>query len=131
MDKEKDIKYPEQINTGEESLEAESRISLMEKIVAKIEGTLEQLDKRVSRIEEDLRSLRAEVKEEIRRLDEKIDEKIEGLRTEVKEDIRKLDEKTESLRAEVKENFKWTIVIMIGGFIAVIATSIILKLLLG
>jgi len=116
-------------------LEAESRISLMEKIVAKIEGTLEQLDKRVSRIEEDLRSLRAEFKEEIRRLDQKIDEKIESLRTEVKEDIRKLDEKIdekiESLRAEVKENFKWTIVIMIGGFIAVIATSIILKLLLG
>jgi predicted nucleic acid-binding Zn-ribbon protein len=85
----------------------------MEKIVAKIEGTLEQLDKRVSRIEEDLRGLRAEVKEDIRRLDEEIDERIE------------------SLRAEVRENFKWTIAIMIGGFIAVIATSIILKLLLG
>jgi hypothetical protein len=46
------------------------------------------------------------------------------LRTEVKEDIKKLEESIDS-------NFKWTIVIIIGGFIATIANSIILRLLLG
>jgi uncharacterized coiled-coil protein SlyX len=102
MGEEKDINDPSYTMLEKRVLEIETRVSLMEKIIAKMEGALEQLDKRVSRIEED-----------IRRLDEKIDEKIE------------------SLRAEVKENFKWTIAIMIGGFIATIATSIILKLLLG
>jgi uncharacterized coiled-coil protein SlyX len=113
MSGEKDINDPSYTMLEKRVLELETRVSLMEKIIAKMEGTLEQLDKRVSRIEEDLRGLRTEV-----------NEKIEALRTEVKEDIRRLDEKIES-------NFKWTIAIMVGGFIATIATSIILKLLLG
>jgi uncharacterized coiled-coil protein SlyX len=106
MSGEKDINDLSYTMLEKRVLELETRVSLMEKIIAKMEGTLEQLDRRVSRIEED-----------IRRLDEKIDEKIEGLRVE-------LEEKIES-------SFKWTIAIMVGGFIAVIATSIILKLLLG
>jgi len=102
MPEEKDISSPGYQVLEKKVLEVEARLSLMEKIVARIDGTLEQLEKRVSRIEEDIRSLRVEVKEDIRRLDEKID-----------------------------ENFKWTIAIMVGGFIATIATTIILKLLLG
>jgi uncharacterized coiled-coil protein SlyX len=109
MNEEKDINDPSYPMLEKRVMEIETRVSLMEKIIAKMEGALEQLDKRVSRIEED-----------IRRLDMKVD----GLRAEVKEDIRRLDEKIES-------NFKWTIAIMVGGFIATIATSIILKLMLG
>jgi uncharacterized coiled-coil protein SlyX len=120
MTEEKDINDPSYTMLEKRVMEIETRISLMEKIVAKIEGTLEQLDKRVSRIEED-----------IRRLDIKVD----GLRAEVKEDIRRLDEKIdtveERLTTKIESNFKWTIAIIIGGFIAVIATSIILKLLPG
>jgi len=102
MPEEKDISSPGYTVLEKKVLEVEARLSLMEKIVARIDGTLEQLEKRVSRIEEDIRSLRMEVREDIKRLDEKID-----------------------------SNFKWTIAIMIGGFIATIATSVILKLLLG
>ena len=102
MPEEKDISNPGYTVLEKKVLEVEARLSLMEKIVARIDGTLEQLEKRVSRIEEDIRSLRMEVREDIKRLDEKID-----------------------------SNFKWTIAIMIGGFIATIATSVILKLLLG
>ena len=109
MPEEKDINDPGYQVLEKKVLEVEARISLMEKIAARIDGTLEQLEKRVSRIEED-----------IRRLDEKID----SLRTEV-------NGKIESLEAEVRENFRWTIAIMVGGFIATIATTIILKLLLG
>jgi uncharacterized coiled-coil protein SlyX len=109
MSGEKDINDPQYLSLEKRVLEIETRVSLMEKIIAKVEGTLEQLDKRVSRIEED-----------IRRLDMKVD----GLRAEVNEDIRRLDEKIEN-------NFKWTIAVMIGGFMATIATSIILRLLLG
>jgi uncharacterized coiled-coil protein SlyX len=98
MSGEKDINDPSYLMLEKRVMEIEARVSLMEKIIAKMEGALEQLDRRVSRIEEDLRGLRAEVKEDIRRLDEKIDR---------------------------------VIAIMVGGFIAVIATSIILKLLLG
>jgi uncharacterized coiled-coil protein SlyX len=106
MSGEKDINDPSYTLLEKRVLEIETRVSLMEKIIAKIEGTLEQLDKRVSKIEEDLRGLRAEVKEDIRSLRVELEEKIES-------------------------NFKWTIAIMVGGFIATIATSIILKLLLG
>jgi len=113
MSEEKDISSPGYTVLEKKVLEVEARLSLMEKIVARIDGTLEQLEKRVSRIEEDIRSLRMEVREDIGRLDEKI----ESLR-------RELHEKIDS-------NFKWTIAIIIGGFIATIATSVILKLLLG
>jgi uncharacterized coiled-coil protein SlyX len=116
MGEEKDINDPSYTMLEKRVLELETRVSLMEKIIAKIEGTLEQLDKRVSRIEED-----------IRRLDMKVD----GLRAEVKEDIRRLDEKIDKVGEKVDSNFKWTIAIMVGGFIATIATSIILRLLLG
>ena len=102
MPEERDINDPGYQVLEKKVLEVEARISLMEKIVARIDGTLEQLDKRISRIEEDIRSLRVEVKEDISRLDEKI-----------------------------ASNFKSTIAIMVGGFIATIATTIILKLLLG
>lgn len=101
MSEEKDINDPSYLMLEKRVLEIETRVSLMEKIIAKMEGTLEQLDKRVSRIEEDIRRL---------------DEKIEGLRVELEE--------------KIDGNFKWTIAIMVGGFIATIATSIILKILL-
>jgi len=113
MDGEKDINNPSYLALEKKVLEIEARVSLMEKIAARIDGTLEQLEKRVSRIEEDIRSLRMEVREDIGRLDGKI----ESLR-------RELHEKIDS-------SFKWTIAIIIGGFIATIATSVILRLLLG
>jgi uncharacterized coiled-coil protein SlyX len=116
MSEEKDINDPQYLSLEKRVMEIETRVSLMEKIIAKMEGTLEQLDKRVSMIEED-----------IRRLDMKVD----GLRAEVKEDIRRLDEKIDTIGEKVDSNFKWTIAIMVGGFIATIATSIILKILLG
>jgi len=109
MNEEKDLNNPGHIILEKKVMELDARVSLMEKIIARIDGTLEQLEKRVSRIEEDLRSLRAEVKEDIRRLDERID---------------KLEERIDS-------NFKWTIAIMVGGFISTIAVTIVLKLLLG
>ena len=70
---------------------------------------------------------------------------IEGFREDIRQlrdEIAKLDAKIDRVRDELKEEFKAEIsrvdaeirelrMVMIGGFIAVIAVSILLKLLLG
>jgi len=77
----------------------------LEKKVLEVEARISLMEKIVARMDGTL---------------EQLDKRV----SRIEEDIRRLDEKIDS-------NFKWTIAIMVSGFIAVIATSIILKLLLG
>jgi len=75
-----------------------------------------ELDERVTRLEtlvEEFRKTREELKAELRDLRKEIDAKVESVRKELREEIRELR------------------MVMIGGFIAVIAVSVLLKLLLG
>jgi archaellum component FlaC len=75
-----------------------------------------ELDERVTRLEtlvEEFRKTREELKAEIRELREE-------LKGEIKAEVNRLDAEIRELR-----------MVMIGGFIAVIAVSILLKLLLG
>jgi chromosome segregation ATPase len=82
-----------------------------------------ELDERVTRLEtlvEEFRKTREELKDEMREL-----------RKEFMEEIRRLDAKIEKTRGELREEIRELRMVMIGGFIAVIAVSILLKLLLG
>ena len=72
----------------------------LEERVARIEGILEQMDKRLTRLENEVSHLR---------------EEINSLRREVREEIN-------SLRDMVWSQFKWTIGILITMWITIIIT---------
>jgi uncharacterized coiled-coil DUF342 family protein len=70
---------------------------------------------------EEFRRTREELREDIRRLWDRIEE----VRAELKEDIRQLREELKDVRAEIRELRTY----MVGGFIVVVAVSVLLKLL--
>ena len=73
---------------------------VLEKRVLEVEARISLMEKIVARIDGTLEQLEKRV-------------------SRIEKDIRRLDEK-------IDNNFKWTIAIMVSGFIAVIATTIIL-----
>jgi predicted nucleic acid-binding Zn-ribbon protein len=80
-----------------------------------------ELSDRVARLEalvEEFRKTRLELREDTKRLWDRIEE----VRAELKEDVRQL---REELKAEIRELRTY----MVGGFIVVIAVSVLLKLL--
>lgn len=70
-------------------MELERRVDFMEKVVARIEGTLEQMDKRLTTLEADLRDFRRSVEEDMKALRKEFGEKIDS-------------------------NFKWTVGIILS-----------------
>jgi predicted nucleic acid-binding Zn-ribbon protein len=72
----------------------------IEERVAKIEGTIEQMNERLNHIETDLRDLRSD---------------LGTLREETKSEIRDLSQKIES-------NFKWTMGLMLTMWVTIILT---------
>jgi chromosome segregation ATPase len=100
----------ERFNMGEDPM-------TMEELTERVMG----LSERVARLEalvEEFRRTREELREDIRRLWDRIEE----VRAELKEDIRQL---REELKAEIRELRTY----MVGGFIVVVAVSVLLKLL--
>jgi uncharacterized coiled-coil protein SlyX len=88
--------------------------------VAKIEGTLEQMNERLNHIETDIGTLHAdlgilreEMKTEIRDVREKLESNTRDLRGEMKD-----------LRGEMRSNFKWTMGLMITMWVTIILTII-------
>jgi predicted nuclease with TOPRIM domain len=75
-----------------------------------------RLDAFIEGFREDIRQLRDEIA--------KLDAKIDRVRDE-------LDAKIEKTRGELREEIRELRMVMIGGFVAVIAVSVLLKLLLG
>jgi len=84
--------------------------SSLEERVAKIEGILEEMSKRLNHLESDIANLRSEVKSEI-----------SGLRGGVN-----------SLRGDVSSLFRWTVGLILGMWVTILATLIpILLRILG
>jgi archaellum component FlaC len=83
--------------------------------------TMEELTERVMELSDRVARLEALV-EEFRRTREELKADIKAVRAELKEDIRQL---REELKAEIRELRTY----MVGGFIVVVAVSVLLKLL--
>ena len=83
----------------------------LEERVARIEGILEQMDKRLTKLENEVSRLREEMGGEINSLRGEVN----SLRREVREEIN-------SLRDMVWSQFKWTIGILITMWITIIIT---------
>ena len=85
----------------------------LEERVAKVEGILGQMDKRLGRVEAELKELREETRVEIR-----------GLREEMKEGFQRIDDRFFSFT-------KWIMVAMIGSWAtlmgAIIALMVVLR----
>ncbi len=93
----------------------------LEKDIAYLRGTIEQLDKRLTRVESELSEFRREFKEELRKLRDELKAKMNQLRTELKAEINQL-------RSEMLTMFRWTIGIVLGTWISVIV-PLLLKVL--
>jgi archaellum component FlaC len=83
--------------------------------------TMEELTERVMGLSDRVARIEALV-EEFRRTREELKADIKAVRAELKEDIRQL---REELKAEIRELRTY----MVGGFIVVVAVSVLLKLL--
>ncbi len=111
----------------------------LEKDIAFVKGVIEQLDRRLTKVENELAELRREFREEINRLRTELKAEINQLRAEVKSDIAQLRSEMRSeisqlrseisqLRNEMLTMFRWTIGIMLGTWISVII-PLLLKVL--
>ena len=86
--------------------------------------TMEELTERVMELSERGARLEALV-EEFRRTREELKADIKAVRAELEGDIRQLREELKDVRAEIRELRTY----MVGGFIVVVAVSVLLKLL--
>ncbi len=93
----------------------------IEERVAKIEGVLEQIDKRLSELREDFnRKLEdfdrrlAEFREDFNRRLEEFDERLTEFREYVLSRLNSLDTRLNHLESEVRSMFRWTIGLIIG-----------------
>jgi len=86
----------------------------LEERVARVEGVLEQMDKRLGRVEAELKELRQEITAEIRMLREEMRSEISGLRSEVRNEIDGLRNEMTAGFQRMDERFyslvKWIIV---------------------
>ena len=91
--------------------------SSVEERVARIEGILEEMSKRLNHLESDIANLRSE---------------IASLRSEVKSEIANLRGEINSLRGDVSSLFRWTVGLILGMWITILSTLIpILLRILG
>jgi molecular chaperone GrpE (heat shock protein) len=88
--------------------------------------TLEELTARAIELTEKVARLEA-IAEEFGKTREELKAEMRELR----EEVRRLDAKIEKVRDELREEIRELRTYMIGGFIAVIAVSVLLKILLG
>ncbi|MCD6508701.1 hypothetical protein J7M22_19040 [Candidatus Poribacteria bacterium] len=89
----------------------------LEERVARMEGILDQMDKRLGRVEAELKELREETRVEIRGLREEMRNEINGLREEMREGFRRMDDRFYSF-------MKWIIAALIGSWATLMAAII-------
>jgi archaellum component FlaC len=93
-----------------------------------------RLDAFIEGFREDIRQLRDEIAKldaKIDRVRDELDAKIDRVRDELEAKIEKTRGELREEIGELREEIRELRMVMIGGFIAVIAVSILLKLLLG
>ncbi|MGR3310923.1 MAG: hypothetical protein ACUZ77_09125 [Candidatus Brocadiales bacterium] len=103
---------PEKIYTG------------LEERTAKIEGLLEQMDKRLDRVEVGIVDLKNEIKSDMGRLETNLRADMEKLETGLRAAMERLET---NLRAEISKldgRFMWLIGIIIGTWVTAILTII-------
>jgi len=118
----------------------------LEERVAKMEGILDQVDKRLGGVESELRDLREETRAEIRGLREELRGEIGELRGEISGLREKMESGIEGLRKEMKEEIgelrgeirkmddrfytfmKWIIAALIGSWATLMAAILTLML---
>jgi len=99
----------------------------LEERVARIEGVLEQIDKRLNHIESDVAGLRAEIRE----LRGEMYKRFDDLREDVNSGFREMDERLNILDRRFDSFFKWIIGLILGMWTSIMMTliPIILKIL--
>ncbi len=100
----------------------------LEKDVAYLKGAIEQLDKRLARVENELSELRREVTQLINQLRSEMKSEITQLRAEINQVKTEIRSEITQLRSEMLIMFRWTIGIVIGTWILVII-PLLLKVL--
>ncbi len=85
----------------------------LEERTAKVEGILEQMDKRLDRVEVAIVDLKNEFKSDMGKLE-----------TSLKSDISKVDNRIEKLETKADSQFKWLVGIIIATWITAILTII-------
>lgn len=103
---------PEKINPG------------LEERTAKVEGILEQMDKRLDRVEVAIVDLKNEIKSDMERLETGLRTDMGKLETGLRDEISKLNGRIDKLETKVENMFKWLIGIIIATWITAILTII-------
>ncbi len=78
-----------------------------------------QIDRRLTRIEDDLREFRQYVEERFQRIEERFEERFAGLESRVDSSINRLDDK-------IDRNFRWLLGIMLASWLSTMS-AILLK----
>ena len=100
----------------------------LEERVARMEGILDQMDKRLGRVEAELKELREETRVEIRGLREEMRNEINGLREEMREGFRRIDDKFQRMDDRFYSFMKWIIAALIGSWATLMAAILTLML---
>jgi predicted nucleic acid-binding Zn-ribbon protein len=90
--------------------------SSLEERVARIEGILEQMDKRLNHLESEIRDLRAEIRD----LRAYFEGEIEGLRGEVMGEVKGLRGEIGDLRRDLNNRFLWILGVQITMWVTII-----------
>lgn len=96
----------------------------LEERTAKVEGILEQMDKRLDRVEIAIADLKNEVKSDIEKLEVGLRADMGKLETSVRNDISKVDNRIEKLETKTDSQFKWLVGIIVATWITAILTII-------
>ena len=98
--------------------------SSLEERVAKIEGVLEQMDKRLNHLESEIRDLRAYFEGEIKSLRAHVEGEIKGLRDEVMGEVKGLRGEISDLRRDLNNRFLWILGVQITMWVTIVLAII-------
>lgn len=109
----------------------------LEEKTDKVEGILEQIDKRFNNIEAEFVDLKNEIKADFTNIEDKfgkktasIEDKISRVEDRISGLESKVEIKTEGLSTETKSNFKWLVGIGVGTWIATMSALIVAILII-
>jgi predicted nucleic acid-binding Zn-ribbon protein len=94
--------------------------SSLEERVARIEGILERMDKRLNHLESEIRDLRVYVESEIKSLRAYFEGEIKGLRGEVMGEVKSLRGEIGGLRRDLNNRFLWMLGVQITMWVTII-----------
>ena len=101
---------------------------VLEERQAKVEATLQQMDKRLGNVEVALRDLNAKVDDLNKALNARIDNLTVSLNARIDALSDKIDTKTDTLSAKIDANFRWTIAMWITTILAFVTTMLTILL---